>query len=338
MRLPQLVTQLRDLRPSNPREYIATWTEKDVLDGRVVDTWVIIFRTRGCYWARKSGCSMCGYVNDVAIDVLQEDLSAQLDAVLPLHRGQPFVKVYTSGNFFDEHEVFPESRRAILTALGERCEKVLVETLAHLVRRPPLEEGVRLCQKFEIALGLESANDAVLRHAVNKFWGLREHVRAAELARQTGATVKSYLLLKPPFLTEREAIDDAVETAHAVAPYSDTISINPMNVQRNTVVDHLFRRAEYRPPWLWSVAEVLRRCRDVESHVKSHPTGGGLRRGAHNCGACDRAFLSAIEDASLGLGDRLDELACDCRAEWEDTLALQGFLQGAADISALLRG
>jgi len=338
VRLPQLVTQLRDVRPANPEEYISTWTEKDVLDGRVVDAWVIIFRTRGCYWARKSGCSMCGYVNDVAVEVAPHELAKQLDKVLALHKDQPFVKVYTSGNFFDEREVFPDVRRQILKELGDRCDKVMVETLSHLVRPEPLEEGLRYADRFEIALGLESANDVVLRHAVNKYWGLREHVRAANLAHEVGATVKSYLLLKPPFLTEREAIEDAAETAHAVDPYSDTISINPMNVQRNTVVDHLWTRAEYRPPWLWSVAEVLRRCRGLKAHVKSHPTAGGMRRGAHNCGTCDRAFLSAIEDVSLGLGDRLDALACDCREEWLDLLELQGFTQGSADVGALLRG
>ena len=110
MRLPDLVTQLRDVRPADPRQYISTWTEKDVLDGKVVDAWVIILRTRGCYWARKSGCSMCGYVNDVAVEVAPEDLEVQLGNVLPLHKGQPFVKVYTSGNFFDERELPPESR------------------------------------------------------------------------------------------------------------------------------------------------------------------------------------------------------------------------------------
>ena len=338
MRLPQLVTQLRDIRPSDPRQYISTWTDKVVLDGKVVDAWVIIFRTRGCYWARKSGCSMCGYVNDVAVEVAPDDLEAQLASVLPLHRGQPFVKVYTSGNFFDDYEVFPEVRRNILKELGDRCEKVLVETLSHLVRRGPLEDGVRFAGKFEIALGLESANDTVLRHAVNKFWGLREHARAADLAHAVGATVKSYLLLKPPFLTEREAIEDIVETAHLVDRCSDTVSINPMNVQRNTVVDYLFKRGEYRPPWLWSVVDVLRQCRNMNAHVKSHPTAGGLRRGAHNCSVCDGSFLRAIEDYSLGTGDTLDELACECREEWRDVLELEPLMQTAADVAGLLRG
>ena len=69
MRLQQLVKDERRPREFDPREYISTWTEKDLLHGKVVDAWVIIFRTRGCYWARASGCSMCGYVNDVAQEV-----------------------------------------------------------------------------------------------------------------------------------------------------------------------------------------------------------------------------------------------------------------------------
>ena len=47
---------------------------------------------------------------------------------------------------------------------------------------------------------------------------------------------------------------------------------------------------------LWSVVEVLERTRDLKAHVKSHPTAGGMVRGAHNCGACDRKVVDAIED------------------------------------------
>ncbi|HEY5606365.1 MAG TPA: TIGR01210 family radical SAM protein, partial [Thermoplasmata archaeon] len=78
MRLGELVRDLRVDRDYNPREIISTWTEKDLLDGKVVDAWVIIFRTRGCYWAHTSGCSMCGYVNDTAVDVSEADLLHQL--------------------------------------------------------------------------------------------------------------------------------------------------------------------------------------------------------------------------------------------------------------------
>jgi len=336
MNLGELVREQRVDRAYDPREIISTWTEKDLLDGKVVDAWVIIFRTRGCYWAHASGCSMCGYVNDTAVEVSEADLAHQLASVLPRHAGQPVVKVYTSGNFFDDHELSPESRRAVLEALGDRCDKVIVETLSHMVRREQLDEAIRHVHRLEVAFGLESTNERVLRHSVNKVWGLKEHARAAAMVREAGGTVKTYLLIKPAFLTEREAIEDAVRSGHEADPHSDTISFNPVNVQRNTLVDHLFKRREYRPPWLWSVVEVLERTRDLKAHVKSHPTAGGMRRGAHNCGSCDRRAVDAIEEFSLGLRRDFADLDCACRERWRDELDLQDFLASSADIGALL--
>src|SRR3989475_2049936 len=184
------------------------------------------------------------------------DILHQLDAVLRKQESQPMVKVYTSGNFFDDHEVSPEVREAILKGLGERCDKVIVETLSHMLRAEQVEQAMHHVDELEIALGLESTNDRVLRFAVNKMWGLKEHAHATQLAHAAGATVKTYLLIKPPFLTEQEAIEDAVRSGHEADPHSDTVSFNPVNVQSRTIVDRLFRRGEYRPPWLWSVVEV----------------------------------------------------------------------------------
>ena len=336
MKVGELVRELRVDRAYDPREIVSTWTEKDVLDGKVVDAWVIIFRTRGCYWAHASGCSMCGYVNDTAVEVGEGDLAHQISSVLPRHRGQPMVKVYTSGNFFDDHELSPDSRRAILEGLGDRCDKVLVETLSHMIRREQVEDAMTHVDRLEVAFGLESTNDRVLRYGVNKVWGLREHAKAAAMVREAGGSVKTYLLIKPPFLTEREAIEDAVRSGHDADPHSDTISFNPVNIQRNTLVDHLFKRRQYRPPWLWSVVEVLERTKDLKAHVKSHPTAGGMRRGAHNCGACDRRVIDAIEEFSLGLRQDFGDLACACRDAWRAELEMQDFLTSTGDVGALL--
>ncbi len=336
MRLQDLVKAERHPRDFDPRQYISTWSEKDLLHGKVVDAWVIIFRTRGCYWARASGCSMCGYVNDVAQEVAPADILHQLDAVLRKQESQPMVKVYTSGNFFDDHEVSPEIREAILKGLGERCDKVIVETLSHLLRAEQVEQAMHHVDELEIALGLESTNDRVLRFAVNKMWGLKEHAHASQVAHAAGATVKTYLLIKPPFLTEREAIEDAVRSGQEADPYSDTVSFNPVNVQSRTIVDRLFRRGEYRPPWLWSVVEVLERTRDLHAHVKSHPTAGGMIRGAHNCGSCDRKVVNAIEEFSLGLRHEFDDLTCECKDVWRAYSDAQEFMLTPADPIAIL--
>ena len=335
MRLAELVTQLRRPRDYDPREFVSTWHEKDLLDGKVVDARVIIFRTSGCYWAVKSGCSMCGYVNDTAVAVSAEDLAVQVDRFLGAYADEPLVKVYTSGNFFDERELPPESRKNILKVLGDRADKVIVESLAHLVRANLVQEGVEATGQFEVALGLESANENVHRHAVNKPWGIAEHLKAGQVIHGNGGLVKTYIVLKPPFLTEREAIEDAVATATAADPVSDTISINPMNVQRHTLVDHLWRRHEYRTPWLWSVVEVLKRTEGLKAQRKAHPTAGGMSRGAHNCGTCDRRAITAIEDYSLNLRKDFEGLSCECQEDWQNRLDLEGLMRTSANLDVV---
>jgi radical SAM enzyme (TIGR01210 family) len=137
-------------------------------------------------------------------------------------------------------------------------------------------------------------------------------------------------------LTEREAIEDAVRSGHEADPYSDTVSFNPVNVQSRTIVDRLFRRGEYRPPWLWSVVEVLERTRDLNAHVKSHPTAGGMIRGAHNCGTCDRRVVNAIEEFSLGLRDDFADLSCTCQDVWRAYCETQPFMLTPSDPIAVL--
>ncbi len=327
---------LRKPRAYDPRHFVSQWREPELLHGRVVDAWVLILRTVGCYWARRSGCSMCGYINDTMTDVKYDDLMAQWGSALTLYRGEPIVKIYTSGNFFDAAEVPLKARREILEEIGGRCEKLVVENLPQMVKREWVEEATSLVPELEIAIGLETANDAVRDLCISKDFHFDWYEKACRTAHAAGAEVKTYLLMKPPFLTERAAMEDVVASARRVGDLTDTVSINPTNVQRDTLVDHLFRRSEYRPPWLWSVAEVLKRLRGLGPRVMSKPTGAGTPRGAHNCGRCDQAFLGAIGEYSLATGDPLDALDCACRDEWQAYVEAQDLLGTSVDLQGLM--
>ena len=141
-------------------------------------------------------------------------------------------------------------------------------------------------------------------------------MKVCKSARDNGAEVKAYILLKPPYLNEKDAIEDAVQSAIDTAPHVDKISINPVNVQKNTVVEKLWMRNEWTAPWLWSVVEVLERCKDLPIRVYSDPTGGGTRRGAHNCHNCNKKILEGLKNHRLGKDD-LSGLICDCKSRWE---------------------
>ena len=94
-------------------------------------------------------------------------------------------------------------------------------------------------------------------------------------------STKAYLMMKPPFISEKDAIEDMVKSAMDASPYAPTISINVCNVQRGTLIDEMFYRKSYRPPWLWSVVEVLLLHGRTGSAIMSDPVAAGMPRGPH---------------------------------------------------------
>lgn len=331
---------MRDVRGLAPRPGdlevpTKVWTEPERYGEDVVDALVVILKTRGCTWALQGGCTMCGYVNDSMVRRVEvTHLLAQFHRALSAaHKGQPVVKLYTSGSFLDGAEVHPEAQVGILAAMPPGVRKVTVEAQS-VHATPERVQAVRAALapevELEVALGLESASPEVLRYSVNKLDTFEDFIHACDSARASGVKSKAYILVKPPFLTEREAIEDAARTATLAGQHADVVSLNACNVQSRTLVERLWRRGLYRPPWLWSLAEIIRRSHGVRARIRCDPVGACTPRGAHNCGNCDARILRHIEAYSLSA--RLEALECDpcaCQEAWRDTLELEGFQQGA---------
>lgn len=335
-----LETTIHEIRQKAPqkghsaRQYIGCWSEQDVLEHEVVDALVIILRTNGCIWAQQSGCTMCGYINDCtrqpvsADDILFQFNHAIENNLKPEHK---IVKLFTSGSFIDDAEVNESVQHEILETLNQKTSKIIFETRPEFITQPKLETLKNSCKNLEIAIGLESANDYVLEHSINKGFKFQDYLTGAKLTIENELTLKTYLLIKPPFLTERESLDDAVGSVQKLLEndIETTISFNPVHIQNYTLVERLWYRNEFRPPWLWSVVEVLKRTKELtDLRSMSAPTAGGKRRGAHNCGKCDQNILDAIASFSLA-GDIgvFNELDCECREKWRDVVELEGYTQ-----------
>ena len=318
----------RGAEEGSPSVPVNLWSEPEALHGQRVPAFVAILRTRGCYWADLKGCSMCGYAKDtLGRSATAEELSRQRDRIRQAYRGQPYVKFYTSGSFLDDREVDAESRAALLGSFSGTARRILFETLPEFAtpeRLAPLREAFD--GEIEVALGLESTQPEVLGRLINKGAPPSEYLQAADRIRALGFRTKGYLLLKPPYLTEEESVADVLTSIDRARDHFDTLSVNPVHIQNGTVVEWLFRRGRYRPPWLWSLTEVLaegsRRAPGLR--LVSFPTAGGLPRGPHNCRVCDRTVLAAIETASLDQQfDGLSGLTCRCRATYDAQRALE---------------
>lgn len=322
-------------RDKDPKKLVSCWSEKDVLDNKIVDAFVIIFRTKGCSWALESGCSMCGYFNDSMWDeVSDDDMLAQFDAAMSKYSGQKFVKIFTSGSFLDDEEVGPKARKQILNRLAETADKVSVESRPEFITDKKISEirDIFGSKTFEVGVGLETADDVTRERCLNKGFTFDDYKKAAKILKKYDVKLKTYVLIKPPFLTEKESLDDAINTVEKIKKITDTISFNPTNVQRNTVVNYLWQRKKYRPPWLFSIIEILKESKKMAPDVliKCDIAGGGSIRGAHNCKDCDIRYLRAIEDFSLNQDVKVfNGLDCSCKDKWLDLLDIEDLTFGS---------
>jgi len=272
----------------------------------------------GCRWNR---CTMCGYAGEGA-PASAEDLIAQYENAM--QRSSPdvsVVKIYTSGSFLDPQEMPVRARDEIL----KRLEAVGIKRLV-IESRPEYitAETIEICLSHlqtEFAIGLETSNDLIREHVIQKGFTFRDYVEASEAVHRQGGRVKAYLLQKPPLLTEGQSLQDAITSALQARPFADVLSLNLCNIQRNTLVERMWERGEYRPPWLWSAVEVLK---SAPGPIVCDPVGAGTRRGPHNCGKCDAVVAEAIRAHALDQDLRVfGKLDCDCRTTWCDLMALE---------------
>ncbi len=224
-----------------------------------------------------------------------------------------------------------KARDEILSGLSKKAVKLVIETRPEFVTDKTMQEAKKYVERLEIAVGLETSNDKIRIECINKNFLFKDFVRASETAKKYGVTTKAYLLLKPPFINEKDALEDMVNSVLDVAPFAGTISINLCNVQRGTIVDELFVKKGYRPPWLWTIVEVIKRVHGkTNAVIMSDPLAAGSARGPHNCGQCDYDFADALRKYSITQDVSVfDSLHCDCKLLWEKVLELEGWTFGS---------
>jgi len=321
-------------------------TPENLPDGTPCTAATVILRTKGCAWWWKSGCTFCGYFNDVRDDVSIRDMFSQWESAKEStnnFEGCSMVKVYTSGTFFEDRENPPEWQECVLRETAEMGLHLVVEAQAQMCTPEKIKWVAERHPGCTVAIGLEAYDDKVLRFHVNKGFTTKQWHRAVEMLRENELRVKTYLIFKPPFMSEGDALNHTTKWISQVSKYSDEVSVNPMNIQKNTVVDRLFRNGEYRPPWLWSLVEMVKRSYEEISssqcRIIIHPTAGGKIRGAHNCGSCDDDVVAAIErfSVSANIGE-FEGLGCQCEEHWKAELGIDQTLPLPLGTGAFRRG
>ena len=282
---------------------VTFWIKEDRLLKKKGKEFAVILRTKGCSWAigPTGGCSMCGYIQDSTIEsidhahiIKQFDyaLRAKIDEINS-DEDDFVIKIYNSGSFFDDDEISEDVREYIFKKIAEipKIKEIVVESRVEYITNEKLRKMKKLLDTkyIEIAIGLETVDDYIRNNYINKGLKFKDFLDVVHIIKQNGIGIRAYLLFKPPFLNEQTAIDDCVKSIQKLEELKiDTISINPLNIQKNSLVEYLFYQNRYRPPWFFSLFKCLRiTCKDNEilksTRIISTPSGAGTKRGIHNC-------------------------------------------------------
>jgi archaeosine synthase beta-subunit len=303
--------------------------------GENVKRAVVFLLTNGCEWALASGhgCTMCGHLakqtrteQPISASHIIGQFRTALHAIDS--EGIPVLNIFNNGSFFNEREIPAEARRSMLHMINDSnsVKKLLVECRPEYINASVVNELRNIIpdKELEIAIGLETSSDRVRRLAINKGFSLREFSEAARVIKGNDIGLKAYVLLKPPFLSEQEAIDDAVQSIKtAFSMGVDTVSLEAVTVQRYTLVEFLSERGMYRVPWLWSILEVIKRTahlgRVVVGLFQFYPSPESV---PHNCESCNQRVMDAIREYDRTLREEiLEGLHCECRSRWTEALA-----------------
>ncbi len=275
----------------------------------------IVYRTIGCeYDKNKKGCTMCNFAEYASPEIKDKNLKAQHNQALELLRAQGFehFDLATLGNFYNDKEISPETRRYMLStaAAVPTVKRVLTESRRGYLTAEKLKEAkrcLRADQILELAFGYESSNPKIRNGVLNKGVPENHLDETLQMCREAGIDFACYVLIKPPGLSEREAIEDAVNTAIHVLEKADRygvyarIAFEPVFVVRDKPIETLFKTGQYQPPKLWSVVDVLAQAAEKLGNVDGRLFAGlsdenlsGDRK-ASNCGVCDREVEAAIQ-------------------------------------------
>lgn len=298
-------------------------------DGTIGKALTFVLPTRGCKYAmaKHGGCSMCTLPMDNPLEPTKELIQTLPERTMKIFNEKggadtfSAVKFYTSGSFLDRWELPAEIQQEILKIFKLEVDEIILESRCEFVTTRNIENLLEVCEpeKIIIAIGQETTDDEINKRSINKGHTLKQFERAVLKLKSYNIETKGYILLKPIFLSEYAALEDAIRTASDMKKLGvRNISINPSYIGKATLMDEMYKYDRYRPPWLWTVYFTTLNIKQLfssEARIICDPVAAGSDRGPKNCGECDDLFKSLLKSFSatqdtVSLIENVPECSC----------------------------
>jgi len=330
---------IEDVKENTPSSYLDVTSQNLFefpanVDGKPVKRLFMLLPSKGCEWAMQKGggCAPCG-----ALYYTSKDKEIPKEFILNKFKesyhnidwkNYPVVYLCTGGSFLSDKEVPWDVKANILRIIegNKDIKKVIVESLPNLVTHKKIRnlKSLLKSKRIEIGIGLDSFDDYIRLNCINKNFSHKQYDKAAKIIKREGLSLLTYVHIKPPFLTEKEAIDDAIKTVnYAFKKNTRAVSLEPIFVMKHTLVDFLYQKGRYKPPWLWSVLEVLKKSVSSSREIRINQNENFETTTGYPQNYCEKDCSLNIRKKIFEYNKNLDvsifdDISCECRNKWEE--------------------
>ena len=229
----------------------------------------------------------------------------------------PMLCLYNGGSFLNEREISPSLRRYMLKRIKDipHVKRLIIESRPEFISDEILDEIEEIMTDtvVEIGVGVETSNELLRDLVLNKGVTTEDlKIAGSRFRNRKNIKMLAYILVNPPFLTEAEAIEDAVKSLEFARDIGTEIaSLEAVSIQHLTLVSFLAEAGFYKPPWIWSMFEIVKKTAHLDLDLRI----GGFeffpipKEFTSNCGACDEEMVRRINH--FNLTNDLSSI-CDC--------------------------
>lgn len=249
----ELILRFRPSKnPVEPRRPYAFLVEPEPNSaGRVEDVLTVFLTNRECPF-RCLYCDLWKNTLDekLAVGLIPEQIHFAMERSPPARH----IKLYNSGNFFDPNAIPDEDYDAIAEAVVG-FDSVIVESHPRLIGRRCRDFQAKLRPALQVAMGLETVHPEVLPR-LNKRMTLEDYSRAARQLREQGISIRAFILLRPPFLSEEEGVHWAKRSIDFAFDNGVECCVVISTRAGNGIMEKLQREGMFESPRLGSLEEV----------------------------------------------------------------------------------
>ncbi|HMA29037.1 MAG TPA: radical SAM protein [Thermoanaerobaculia bacterium] len=213
----------------------------------------IFLTNRECPWR----CLMCDlWRNTLEAPTPRGAIPAQMRFALERLPTANVLKLYNAGSFFDRGAI-PRGDHAEIASLARGFERVVVECHPSLVGESSLRFRDLLGgPRLQVALGLETANEEILRR-LNKGMTVEDFENACRFLATHAIGIRTFVLVGLPYLRREEwatATRTSVEVSFRAG--AEVVSLIPMRLG-NGALEELQRQGHFIPPTLEDLETAL---------------------------------------------------------------------------------